>query len=618
MLDMERKNLTTIFEAMVDGVYIIDKDFNMEYMNNVMIKHFGQAIGRKCYQIIYRMEEACPWCKAKEVFNGETIRWEHYIPNLDQLYDFIEFPLKNSDGTLSKVCIYRDIALRAKSEEKIRASEKEYKRLFENVRCGIYVSTKEGKFLNVNKALLDMLGYDNHEEFLKIDIAKDLYLNPEDRQKWQEMIERDGYVIDYEVYFKRKDGRPIPVLHTSHVRYDEKGNVIGYEGINVDQSQRKRMEKELREAYDFLDKIIKSSPNAIMATDMNGNIIIWNSAAEETLGYKAEEVIDKMNIREIYPEGMANKVMKMMRSPEYGGIGKCKSYPMVHIRRDGKTIDGNLSARIVYDAQGKEIASVGIFVDLKERLDMERKLREMQEKLLQSEKLAAMGRLTSQIAHELNNPLYGIMNTLELLKTEISPQSKRRKILDMALSETVRLTELLRKMLRFSKPDEEEKQATDVNIILDEILLLVGKQLQENSIRISTNFADNLEKVYASRNQLRQVFLNMIANARDAMPDEGTLTIKTFAKRDNVYIEITDTGIGIKEENINKIFDDFFTTKNSVKDVGLGLSVCYGFIKEHGGDIRVLSEGESGTTFTIILPIYKEDLQNRKKSSINP
>jgi len=612
MLDMDRKNLTTIFEAMVDGVYIVDNDFNVEHMNDVMIKTFGRGIGRKCYQIIYGKDTVCPWCKAKDVFAGKTTRWEHYIQSLDQTYDVIEFPLKNSDGTLSKVGIYRDITLRAKSEEKIKASEKEYKRLFENVLCGIYVSTKEGKFLNVNKALLDMLGYENKEEFLKIDIAKDLYLNPEDRQKWQEMIERDGYIIDYEVYFKCKDGRPIPVLHTSHVRYDQKGNVIGYEGINVDQSQRKRMEKELRGAHDFLNKIIQSSPNAIMATDMKGNIIIWNSAAEETLGYKAEEVIGKMNIREIYPEGMANRVMKMMRSPEYGGIGQCKSYPMVHVRRDGKTIDGNLSARIVYDAQGKEIASVGIFVDLKERLDMERKLRETQEKLLQSEKLAAMGRLTSQIAHELNNPLYGIMNTLELLKTEVSPQSKRRKILDMALSETVRLTELLRKMLRFSKPDEEEKQVTDVNIILDEILLLVGKQLQENSIRISTNFADNVEKVYASRNQLRQVFLNMIANARDAMPDEGTLTIKTFTKRDNVYIEITDTGIGIKEENINKIFDDFFTTKNSVKDVGLGLSVCYGFIKEHGGDIRVSSEWESGTTFTIILPIYKEDFQNRK------
>ncbi|UCG65078.1 MAG: PAS domain S-box protein [Deltaproteobacteria bacterium] len=614
MIDKKRTNLTTIFEAMVDGVYIVDDDFNMEYMNNVMVKNFGRGIGKKCYQIIYGTDAVCPWCRAKEVFAGKTIRWEHYIPNLDQIYDFIELPLKNSDGTISKLSIYRDIALRVKSEEKIRISEKDYKRLFENVRSGLYVSTKEGKFLNANKALLDMLGYESKEEFLKINIATDLYLNPEDRRRWQEMIERDGYVKDYEVDFKRKDGKAISVLHTAHVRYDQHGKVIGYEGMNVDQSQRKKMEKELREAYDFLDKTIKSSPNAIMATDMKGNIIIWNRGAEETLGYRAEEVVGKMNISKIYPEGTAKEVMRMMRSPEYGGVGKCRSYPMVHVRRDGGIVEGLLSAGIIYDSQGKEIASVGIFVDLKERLDMERKLIETQEKLLHSERLAAMGRLTSQIAHELNNPLYGIMNTLELLKTEVSPQSKRRKVLDMALSETVRLTELLRKMLSFSKPDEEERQPTDINTLLDEILLLVGKQLRENSIRLSSSFADGLGEVYASRNQLRQVFLNMINNARDAMPDGGTLTVKTLAKGDNIYIEITDTGIGIREENIDKIFDAFFTTKDSIKDVGLGLSVCYGFIKEHGGDIRVSSKWGSGTAFTITLPIHKEGVHEKINS----
>jgi two-component system NtrC family sensor kinase len=177
----------------------------------------------------------------------------------------------------------------------------------------------------------------------------------------------------------------------------------------------------------------------------------------------------------------------------------------------------------------------------------------------------------------------------------------------MALSETVRLTELLRKMLSFSKPDEEQKQLVDINAILDEILLIVRKQLQENSIRISTSFADDLQKVYASKNQLRQVFLNMISNARDAMPDGGTLTVKTMAKGDQIHIEISDIGIGIREENIDKIFDAFFTTKDSIKDVGLGLSVCYGFIKDHGGDIKVKSKVGSGTTFTIILPTYSSN-----------
>jgi two-component system NtrC family sensor kinase len=233
---------------------------------------------------------------------------------------------------------------------------------------------------------------------------------------------------------------------------------------------------------------------------------------------------------------------------------------------------------------------------------MERKLHQTQEQLLQSEKLAAMGRLTSQIAHELNNPLYGIMNTLELLKTEVPRESKRRKILEMALSETVRLTDMLRKMLSFSKPDEEEKQATDINVILDEIILLHEKQLREHSIKVSTSFSPELGKVLASKNQLRQVFLNMIANARDAMPDGGTLTVVTKLVKEIVYIEISDTGVGIREENLDKIFDAFFTTKDSIKGVGLGLSVCYGFIEDHGGDIKVQSRQGEGTTFTIILP----------------
>ena len=606
MTDKEAQRVTSILEAIEDGVYIVKDDFTIEFMNQTMVRDFGEGTGKKCYQLIHHYDKICPWCKAKEVIEGETLHRELYIPTVDKTYDLIEFPLRNKDGTVSKLSIYRDITQRKKHEEKLRASEEDYRRLFAHVGCGIYISTKDGKFLNANQALLDMLRYEKKEEFLKIDIAKDLYLRPEDRRKFQEMIERDGQVIDLEVDFKRKDGTPVSVLHTSHARYDPHGKILGYEGINVDQSQRKQMEKELREANDFLNKIIQSSPNAIMAADMKGNIIIWNRAAEETLGYKSKEVIGRMHITNIYPEGVAKEIMEMMRSPEYGGVGKLNSYPMVYVKRNGEVIEGNLSSAIIYDAKGEEVASVGIFVDLEERLEMERKLRQTQEQLLHSEKLAAMGRLTSQIAHELNNPLYGIMNTLELMKTEIPPESKRRKILEMALSETERLTEMLRKMLSFSKPDEEEKQPTNINTILDEILLLYEKQLRENSIRISSSFTKGLEMIYASKNQLRQVILNMISNARDAMPEGGTLTVTTRAEGDNVHIDISDTGTGIREGNLNKIFDSFFTTKDNMKDVGLGLSVCYGFIKDHGGDIKVKSELGAGTTFTIILPILKK------------
>jgi PAS domain S-box-containing protein len=606
MIDERSKELLSFFDTVMESVYVIGEDFIVEYMSAPMIEKFGHGTGRKCHQLLHDSEQICSWCRAKEVFAGQSVRWEQHIAKRDKTFDLVELPLRNSDGTISKITFFRDITEEIRAKERMRASEEDYRRLFENIPSGLYLSTKEGRFLDANKALLDMLGYESKEEFLGIDIAKDLYVRPEDRKEFQAMMERDGRVIDIEVEFKRKDGRTIPVMHTSRARYDQEGNVIGYEGINVDLSQRKQMERQLKEAHDFLNKLIMSSPNAIMATDMKGNIIIWNKAAEEILGYTAEEVIEKMNIRQIYPEGVAKQVMKMMRSPEYGGSGRLSSYPIVHVRRDGEIVEGNLSAAIIYDAHGKEMASVGIFVDLKERLQMESKLRDTQEHLLQSEKLAAMGRLTSQIAHELNNPLYGIMNTLELLKTEVPPQSKRRKILEMALSETVRLTDLLKKMLSFSKPDEEAKQPVDINVILDEILLLVRKQLQENSIRISASLGQGLEKVYASKNQLRQVFLNMISNARDAMPEGGTLTIKTMSGRGNVLIEISDTGVGIREEHMDKIFDAFFTTKEATKGVGLGLSVCYGFIEEHGGDIKVSSKRGEGSTFTIILPKYLE------------
>ena len=599
------KMTTAILDAFDDGIYVMNRDLVVEYMNSAMIEQFGEGIGKKCHQLINQTDEKCPWCRSDEIFAGKKIRREVYVPRVDKTYYLTEIPFENEDGSILKLSIYRDITESKKREEMLRASEEDFTNLFEHVACGVFISSKEGKFLNANHALLDMLGYDDKEEFLNIDIANDLYVRPEERQKFKEMIERDGRVIDYEVEFKRKDGSTVPVLLTGHVRYDQQGNVTGYEGLNLDITQRKLMERQLKEAHDFINKIIQSSPNAITATDMKGNILIWNPAAEETIGYKAADVIGKMNIQKIYPDEVARKVMQMLRKQEHGGVGRLKAYPMVYVRQDGTVVEGSLSAAIIYDSSGKEIATVGSFVDLKERLEMERALRRTQEQLLQSEKLAAMGRLTSQIAHELNNPLYGIMNTLELLKTEIAPESKRRKVLEMALSETVRLSDLLRKMLSFSKPDQAEKQAVDLNTVLDEILLLHEKQLQENDIKIKTDFAEALPQINASKDQLRQVFLNLVANARDAMPDGGTLSVTTASDAENVRIEIADSGTGIKQEHLKKIFDSFFTTKDSVKGVGLGLSVCYGFIKDHGGDIKVKSKVNSGTTFTITFPIFE-------------
>jgi two-component system NtrC family sensor kinase len=184
----------------------------------------------------------------------------------------------------------------------------------------------------------------------------------------------------------------------------------------------------------------------------------------------------------------------------------------------------------------------------------------------------------------------------------------------MSLSETVRVTDMLRKMLSFSKPDQELRTPVDINTILDEILLLHEKQLWEHSIKVTHSFADGLGQVYASKNQLRQVFLNLIANARDAMSDGGRLTVTTEGDDYFVHISVSDNGSGIREEHLGLVFEAFFTTKtDSVKGVGLGLSVCYGFIKDHGGDIKVDSRVGEGTTFNISLPVYREETEEESQ-----
>jgi two-component system NtrC family sensor kinase len=605
------KRFEKIAEMGEDGIIVYDEDSQIEFANQMAAEILGfpkdHILGREFFSLIgKRDEEFLEEMVMRGEGLGEKVCTEMSIqtPHQDRVKEteVCIAPTRSEDGRIKTYAYIRDITERKKFERELKESEEKYRNLFERVQHGLFISSKEGKFMDCNQALLNKLGYPTKEEFLNIDIAKDLYVNPEDRKTFQRLIEQHGFVKDLEVEFKRKNGEKIVVLLTAHAKRDEKGEIMGYEGINIDISERKRMEKELREANEFLMNLIESSVDGIIVTNTKGNILIFNRGAENILGYKAEEVVGKRNIQSIYPPGIAKEVMEKMRSPDFGGVGKLTSFPILHRKKDGELIEGDLSASIIYDDMGKEIASIGIFKDLRERLGIERELQKAQQALLQSEKLAAMGRLTSQIAHELNNPIYGIMNTLELLKTEVPAESKRRRILELSLSETQRLSEMLRNMLSFSKPEEEKRRPVKMNELVEGILLVMEKQMKESNIKVETSFDDEIPEVIASTNQMRQVMLNIIKNAKEAMPKGGTLTVRTTKEDKHVLIHVQDTGVGIPEEIKDKIFEAFFTTKQKVKGVGLGLSVCYGIIKDHGGEIKVESEEGKGTTFTIRLP----------------
>lgn len=599
--------LLDALDAFEDGIYIVSEDFIVEYMNRFMKDLFGEGVGKKCHKVLLGYDTPCEWCNYKKIFDkNETRHSEIFLESVGKTFALSEIPVTNRDGTRSKLSIYRDISRRKEQAARLKTSMESYQRLFKHVGCGVYISSKEGRFLDVNPALLKILGYEDKDEFLSLDLARDVFLKPEDRKKFQRIIEKKGRVVDYEVKWRRRDGHIIHILLTSNVRYDDKGKILGYEGIVVDVTERRKSENKIRAAHDFLDNIISCSPNAIMAMDMSGKMILWNQGAEEVFGLPVGEVLGRMTVQQIYSKEVAAEVTRMMRDPKYGGEGRLNSYPLTFERRDGQVVEGNLSASFLYDEKGKETASVALFVDLRERLKTERELSEARQHLLQSEKLAAMGRLTSQIAHELNNPLYGIMNTLELMKTEIPPSNKRRKLLDMSLSETVRLADMLKKMLSFSKPDEVERSELNINTVIEELMVLYEKRFRENSIKVILDLAADPGLITASKDQLRQVFINMFSNAMYAMPDGGNLTISTRPNGNMLYIVVEDTGTGIKSEYLKKIFDSFFTTKtDSIKGVGLGLSVCYGFIKDHDGDITVDSKYGEWTRFTIKLP-YNE------------
>ena len=614
-MEREIREATKRFEKIAemgdDGIIVFDEDSRIEFANQMASDIMGfpkdQILGREFFSLIGKRDEEF---LEEMVMRGEGMGQKvctemslHTSPGQVKETEVCIAPTRSEDGQIKTYAYLRDITERKKFEKDLRESEEKYRNLFERVRHGLFISAKEGRFLDCNQAMWGLLGYQDKEEFLKIDIVKDLYVNPEDRGTFMELVEKLEFIKDFEVEFKKKNGERIIVLLTATAKRDEKGPIIGYEGLNIDITDRKKMEKELKEANDFLMNLIESSVDGIIVTDMKGDILIFNKGAENLLGYKAEEVVEKMNIRSIYQPGVAKEVMEKLRSPDFGGAGKLTSFPIFHRRKDGGLIEGDLSASIVYDEKKNEIASVGIFKDLRERLKMERELREIQQALLQSEKLAAMGRLTSQIAHELNNPIYGIMNTLELLKTEVPPESKRRRILELSLSEIQRLSEMLRNMLSFSKPEEEKRRPIKIDELIEGILLVMEKQMRESNIQVETSFDPDIPEIMASTNQMRQVMLNILKNAKEAMPKGGILTVRTGREDNKVLIQIQDTGIGIPEEVRDKIFEAFFTTKQKVKGVGLGLSVCYGIIKDHGGDIKVESEEGKGTTFIISLPI---------------
>ncbi len=612
-----------MFQAITEmgevGIIVLDEKNHIEFANRMVSQITGYETEKLLgtdFTVLLDAQNRTAFESLKKECAAHTTKFCQVIeiissssnPVLTEMC-FASFIQEQSNSRKGFVYL-RDISLQKKLTEELRASEKKFRNLFERIDQGISITTKEGRFLDCNPALLETLGYQSKEEFLKMDITRDLYVNPEDRKEFQERIERDGFVKNFEVEFKKKNGEKLSILLTSHARTDEQGQVIGYQGLMIDMSERIRMEQELREKHGFLSNLLESSVDCILVADMKGKVIFFNKAAEKLTGYREEDVIGTMHISQFYSQETAKEIMRMLRSDNFGGRGKLENFMLTINAQNNEEIPVSLSASIVYEGD-KEIASLGIFTDLREKIKIEKELQDTQVRLLQSEKMASLGSLAAGVAHEINNPLGGILIYASLLMEDFEAHNdSRMQDLKKIVEEATRCKEIVKSLLEFGRQTETKFEPVDVNKAIIDDLFFLENQVIFHDIKIIKHLDFSLPAIQANPNQIKQVFMNMMVNAAEAMSDSGgSLTITTELCSDgaSIFISFKDTGVGIPPEIQSKIFDPFFTTKAVGKGTGLGLSTSYGIIQSHHGNIEVESEPGKGTTFTIYLPLTIEE-----------
>jgi len=406
----------------------------------------------------------------------------------------------------------------------------------------------------------------------------------------------------------RKNGEVFPVYEKTSVVKDKDGKQIGIVSVVEDITLRKRLEQALKESEERYRTLVETAKSAIIAIDEEGKITLFNPSAEELFGYTKEEIENReLNIliperhRDFYKIGLGNHCGDEI----FGLLGK--TIEIAGLKKDGKEfpIEVSLSACKI---GGRRILTAIIF-DITER-------KNLQEQLIQSAKLAAVGELIAGVAHEVNNPLAVVMGYSEMILGEENIDEQIRKSIDVIYNEANRARKVIQNLLSFARKHSSEKLYTHINDILERTLSLKEYDLRKNNIEVIKDFDPDLPATMADPNQLQQVFLNLIINAEQAMVEKEGKRQITIASRvkngqsriksegeDIIEISFRDTGPGISEKNMKNIFDPFFTTKPVGKGTGLGLSVSYGIIKEHGGEIYAVSKEGEGAAFFIELPI---------------
>jgi PAS domain S-box-containing protein len=491
--------------------------------------------------------------------------------------------------------------------------------IIETMGEALLVVDREGAVQLLNRVAKELLGYSEQELLGKpitMFIKDPLFL-----EQLKKVLDT-GRVRDYDIIYQTKQGNTHALSLSATAINNEAAQPADIVCILKDITERKKMEEALRQSEENYRTLVENVNIGVYRNTggPQGHFIQANPAIVKMFGYGSVDEFFKIHVSELYQ----NPQDRQLFIEEISREGFVKNRELRLRKKDGVPIYGSVTAAASYDESGNIKWTDGVIEDITERKHAEielkdayNQLKEAQIQLIQSAKMAAVGQLGAGVAHELNNPLGGILGYAQFMLEKLNrPEfslddfKASSKYIESIEREATRCKKIVEDLLKFSRrPVVVKPEPLDIAQVLDEALSIVGYQLKLKNVLVKTDLKPDLAKVLGITNQLQQVFTNLILNSQQAMPEGGELRITASNLLDGktklpvaVKIELADTGCGILEENLKHMFEPFFTTRQKEKGTGLGLAVSYQIIQDHNGSIDLKSQVNKGTTVTITLP----------------
>ncbi len=589
-IEQANRHWMEIFDAITDFIVVHDHGGKVLRVNRSLATMIGvppaDLVGVNMRALVALNSEvasySCPFCRAMADDSDEFVH-----PVFDRIYLVSTSRVHGAhDEGMQTIHVLKDISDR-------REAERRYRELFDNIQEGLFFSTPGGRFVEVNDAMVRMLGYASREELLQIDIFTQLYLSPEQREQHAAAMQENGNLRNFEATLRRKDGSPIHVLINAFAMYNNLGGVQQIRGLMLDVTGLRTYQSELHRERDFSGKILSNTQSLILVADTAGLVSYANQRWYDA-GFEQRDLLGRPLV-ELAATGFVRPLSEALQNTLDGQ--QVDNLELQIVRGNGAM--GKFSANLspMRDEQGTVTSIVVVLTDITDSAIL-------RDKLVHAEKMAAVGQLVAGVAHEVNNPLTAILGFADLLIESPDLPETARKDLRVILQEAQRTKQIVQNLLSFARQMPPQRSAVQLNSILRRTMQLRSYDFHSHGVEVIEHLDEDLPEVMGDAHQLQQVFLNILNNAYDAVHEIGRparIEIMSTKAGESVEVSLRDNGDGILDPG--KVFDPFFTTKEVGKGTGLGLSICYGIIKEHGGDIHCHNNtGGKGATFIVRLP----------------